>query len=342
MIHLHVHTYGRLLFFILLLSSCSAVPHGHFIAPSSNPDYSKESNWAALPTVKDSADCIPVASWKDEQSISGVDVFFIHPTTYTGKSGQHDWNASLEDQKLNLRTDETTIKYQASIFNGAGRIYAPRYRQAHLQCFYEENKPKDAVAALALAYEDVKNAFQYYMQHYNAGRPFIIAAHSQGTLHAAHLIKDEIENHELQKQLVVAYLPGMPVNADYFKSLKPCHSPDETGCYCTWRTFREGYVPKKYHQEGQNIVVTNPVTWSDSLSESQKQEQVGAVLRDFHKVWPNLVETSIHEDLLWVNKPKFPGSFLFMTKNYHIADYNFFYADVRQNAQLRVHSFLKQ
>jgi len=281
-------------------------------------------------------------AWKDEQIMSVVDVFFIHPTTYTGKAAEHDWNASLEDEKLNQRTDETTIKYQASIFNGAGRVYAPRYRQAHLHCFYEENNHEDAELALALAYDDVKSAFQYYMQHYNAGRPFIIAAHSQGTLHAAHLIKEEIENQALQKQMIVAYLPGMPVHADFFTTLKPCRTPDETGCYCTWRTFRENYIPKKYHQEGRNIVVTNPVTWTDSLSVSTKEEQAGAVLRDFHTVWPGLVETSIHEDLLWVNKPKFPGSFLFMTKNYHIADYNFFYADVRQNAQLRVHSFLKK
>jgi len=195
---------------------------------------------------------------------------------------------------------------------------------------------------LDLAYEDVKSAFDYYMAHYNEGRPFIIAAHSQGTLHAAHLIKDEIENHPIQQLLIAAYIPGLPVKADYFKTIQPCRTPDETGCYCTWRTFRKGFVPKKYHLEGQDIVVTNPVTWSDSKKESEKQEQVGAVLRDFHKVWPALVETQIHEDMLWVNRPKFPGSFLFTTKNYHIADYNFFYADVRQNAQQRVKAYLNK
>jgi hypothetical protein len=53
-----------------------------------------------------------------------------------------------------------------------------------------------------------------------------------------------------------------------------------------------------------------------------------------------LVCTQIHEDLLWVSKPKFPWSFLLTTKNYHIADYNFFYADIRHNAQVRVNAFL--
>ena len=63
-------------------------------------------------------------------------------------------------------------------------------------------------------------------------------------------------------------------------------------------------------------------------------------MKDFKKVYPGLVETCVHEDLLWVNKPKFPGSFLLTTKNYHIADYNFFYADIRHNAQVRVNAFL--
>ena len=76
-----------------------------------------------------------------------------------------------------------------------------------------------------------------------------------------------------------------------------------------------------------------------NLSCSQ-DEQLGVYLRDFQKVYPNLVSAEVYEDLLWVNKPQFPGSFLLTTKNYHIADYNFFYADVRKNAQDSVKAYL--
>ncbi|HJW29552.1 MAG TPA: DUF3089 domain-containing protein [Saprospiraceae bacterium] len=331
--------------FILLLgfSSCVSLPRGTFIdSGPSTPDYSLEQNWAALPMKKDSADAVPISTWTDQQTTSPVDVFFVHPTTYTGKSGQHDWNARLDDARLNARTDRTTIRYQASLFNGAGRVYAPRYRQAHLDCFFTKQKKEDATKALNLAYADVVAAFHYYLSHYNAGRPFIIAGHSQGTLHAARLIKEEIEGTPLQKQFIVAYLPGMPVKADYFKSINPCTTPEQTGCFCSWRTFRSGYVPKKYHRDDENIVVTNPVTWKQDETTSGKQQQLGAVLRDFCHVMPALISTQVYEDLLWVNKPKFKWSFLFMTKNYHIADYNLFYADVRRNAQDRVKAFLGQ
>jgi hypothetical protein len=172
---------------LLLSSGCASLPKGSFSSyiPDA-PDYGNDANWAALPSTVDSADIVPIAEWKNVQNEADVDVFFIHPTTYTGQPGQKHWNASLDDEKLNLKTDKYPIRYQATIFNGAGKVYAPRYRQAHLNCFYTK-KTKDASEALELAYEDVKAAFQYYLLHYNNGRPFIIATHSQGTFHGKRL-----------------------------------------------------------------------------------------------------------------------------------------------------------
>jgi hypothetical protein len=330
---------------LILLSilgwGCGSLPRGAFHeTDSGTPDYSIDKNWAALPTRSDSADIVPMATWSDAQSTAAVDVFFLHPTTYTGKSQQCQWNASIDDAEMNARTDRTTIRYQASLFNGAGRVYAPRYRQAHLDCFYTDDDKDAAVRALDLAYRDLRAAFQYYLDNYNQGRPFIIAAHSQGSFHAARLIRDEIETSPLRDQFIVAYLPGIPVSATYFKRIKPCTTPTETGCFCSWRTFQEGYKPPEFHFPDDDIVVTNPVTWLADDTESEKSEQQGAVLRNLYEVVPGLVSTSVYEDLLWVSKPRFPGSFLMMTKNYHIADYNFFYADVRKNAQDRVAAYL--
>ena len=63
--------------------------------------------------------------------------------------------------------------------------------------------------ALDFAYQDVKAAFEYYLKHYNNGRPIIIASHSQGTWHAESLLHDYFENDStLRKRLVAAYLIG--------------------------------------------------------------------------------------------------------------------------------------
>ena len=87
--------------------------------------------------------------------------------------------------------DKKPVRYQASVFNRSCRVYAPRYRQAIVRVFKEESK--DGKKALDLAYRDVKRAFQYYLDHYNQNRDFIIASHSQGTLHCTRLLKEMID-----------------------------------------------------------------------------------------------------------------------------------------------------
>ena len=325
---------------LFTLGSCASISKNQFDRTYSSPDYSDAQNWAALPTKKDSADLVPISSWTDNQSTAQAGVFFIHPTTYTKKPKKNQLNANLNDKKLNLDTDKSTIRYQATIFNGAGKIYAPRYRQANLRCFFDIQHKEEGVKALDLAYADVKSSFIYYLEHFNNGRPFMIASHSQGSYHASRLIAELIDSTALQDKLIVAYMPGWPMRNDQYKTIKPCAQPDDTGCFCSWRTFREGYIPPLMHYPGQNITVTNPVTWSCDDLQCTKEEQLGGVLRDFDTLMPHLVEVEVHDDLLWVNKPLFPGSFLLTTKNYHIADYNFFYADVRKNAQDRVIAYL--
>lgn len=90
--------------------------------------------------------------------------------------------------------------YQASLFNEVGKIYAPRYRQAHIFAFFSEDTVS-AAKALDLAYLDIKNAFEYYLNNYNQGRPIILAGHSQGAAHLIRLMKEYFDNNELRKNL---------------------------------------------------------------------------------------------------------------------------------------------
>lgn len=175
----------------LLAIAYTGFTQSPLVADSSDKpvDYGLLSSWAAHPWKQDPSDSVPQPLRKDYHADSSVDIFFIHPTTYTNPEKQFGWNAPVDDTALNNKTDQTTILYQASIFNEAGRVFAPRYRQANLDAYFTE----DTVAAMAAfdrAYEDVKAAFQYYLEHYNNGRPIIIASHSQGTTHAKRLLKE--------------------------------------------------------------------------------------------------------------------------------------------------------
>jgi hypothetical protein len=327
---------------MLFASACSPKLSNNltsFPKNESTTNYANAQNWAAHPNQQDNADRVPITAFKDNQSNAQVDVFFLHPTTYTKKKINGAWNAPIDDVDLNTKTDETAILHQASIFNAAGRVFAPRYRQAHLDVFFSEKNTPLAEKALNLAYTDVKAAFLHYLKNENNGRPIIIAAHSQGTIHAGRLLKEFFDGKKLQKSLVAAYLVGMPIVDGYFDQIKVCESATETHCFCSWRTVKKGYIPKKYAID--NVVVTNPINWKTDNTYAGKELNEGTVLRKFdNDMRAGIVDAQIMDGFIWSNKPKFPWSFLITFRNYHIVDYNLFYANVRKNAIERSKNFM--
>jgi len=337
------------LFLIVLFSQCTS--NGYMkLQPQYEtekmdliPDYSRLQYWAAHPDKKDPSDSLPRPISKDYQPSDKVDVFFVHPTSYLDTNKPTGWNASFADVKLNLYTDYSSILNQASIFNQAGRIYAPRYRQAHIKSYSPINYADTlkAIAAFELAYQDVKAAFEYYLAHYNNGRPIIIASHSQGSTHTKRLLKEFFDDKPLAKKLVAAYVVGMAIDPGDYLQLKACETPEATGCICAWRTYQEGYIPDFVVKEKFNSIVTNPLSWSKNDPNVDRKLNKGAVLYKFNKVTPKVADAINHDGILWTKKPHFFGSFLFKTSNYHIADYNFYYLSVRQNAVDRVNSYFK-
>lgn len=338
----------RFSFFVLtclLLAACSKKNHAHlsryqFKSNNGQPDYAILSYWAAHPWLHDPSDSLPKALRHQTQNDSSADVFFLHPTTFTDKADT-SWNALIDDAKLNAKTDYSTILYQASAFNQNTRVFAPRYRQAHYRSFFE-NSP-ESVAAFNLAYEDIKAAFIYYLNHLNNNRPIIIAAHSQGTVHAAHLLKDFFEGKPLMDKLVCAYLIGMPLPETYFTTLPPCQDSLGTGCFMGWRSFKKGYTePIFIAKENFKSFVTNPITWKMDTVLAPTSLNAGSVLKNFSKLKKGVTNAQVHGNVLWVRKPKFFGNFLLTTKNYHIADINLFYNNVRQNMAARLKAYLQQ
>ncbi|MBK8556102.1 MAG: DUF3089 domain-containing protein [Lewinellaceae bacterium] len=267
-------------------------------------------------------------------------MFFFYPTTLTGNQrGENVWNADTRNVKLNEKTDSSTILFQASIFNGNARVFAPRYRQAHLRSFFTEDKAT-AAEALDTAYVDILNAFDYYLQHWNEDRPFIIAGHSQGGRHGMYLLRDKIEGTPLERQLVAAYLVGWPVKEDFFNTLKPCETPEQTDCYCSWRTFERNFGLQNARED--DVVCTNPLNWSTAAGiYTPKTENEGAILRKFCQKFPELADAEVYRGILLCTKPKFPGSVFFTRKNYHIGDLNLYYFNVRNNVMLRSDHFIK-
>lgn len=337
----------QLLLFILfglVVASCNptltnAKKQYNFHSANGRPDYSQLNYWAAHPWKKDPSDSIP-KPLRNEPRDSVVDVFFLYPTSFTGQKSDGITNADIDNPAINFTTDYSSILYQASAFNQHARIFSPRYRQAHISIFFTADTAL-ASAAFDTAYADIKQAFQYYLDHYNNGRPLIIASHSQGSKMAERLLKDFFENSTLKNKLVAAYIAGWPVAKNYFTSIPMCQDSLQTGCICSWRTFRSGYIPSYLANENGNAYATNPLNWRTDSVYADKQLNRGGVLRKFNKVYKHTNDAWIKDGLLFIHRPKFPWSFLYFTKNYHVGDINLFYLNIRHNVAQRIDMFWK-
>lgn len=300
------------------------------------PDYTNLNNWAAHPYKWDPSDSVPAPLKADYFQDSSVDVFFLHPTTLTEKEDTQV-NASVQDLRINAKTDYSSMLYQASAFNEY-RVFAPRYRQAHIRSYFI---PDTAAAKQAFekAYQDIRKAFAYYLDHYNGGRPIIIASHSQGSTHAVRLLREFFDQSPLRQRLVAAWVVGMYVPVGSFQNIPVCQQPAQTGCYCAWRTYRDNYTPERVKKEPVPASVINPITWTMDLSRAAAASNKGSVLQDFNKVRLNVASARIGNGVLWTSRPRFPGSILMLTRNYHIGDINLYYMDIRTNVRQRVNQF---
>ena len=308
-------------------------------APKS-PDYSKLNSWAAHP---DKNDTIIDKFYNDEKKNLKADVFYIYPTLLTNNKN-NSWNSDVYDNDQNNIVRNVAIRYQASAWANAGKIYSPLYRQVHYRSFFEPYTSNGGTKAGEIAYNDIRKAFIFYLRNFNNGRPIIIAGHSQGAHHCKTLLKEFFDGKELQNQLIAAYIPGTRVDINEFKTIHALKDPDDIKGYLSWNTFRMNKKPKKgkhpaHFSWKKNQYVTNPIKWDESR-ESSIDEHMGLFFYD-EEIYSNSVYIQIYDGLLWSSVPKrIKGNFLLkLINNYHFGDVNLFWKDISENAKNRVESF---
>lgn len=245
----------------------------------------------------------------------------------------------VNDFIQNEKVVNKAVYFQASAFINAGKLYVPYYRQAHLRSYSQYDNGGEN--ALKLAYNDVKNAFKTYLEHYNNGRPIIIASHSQGTTHAIKLLKDFFDGKPLKNQLIAAYIPGIAIKKSEFQHIHLMKNPNEVGGFVSWNTYKKNYYPKKYNEWFKGSEVSNPITWDDKI-ESQRIDHKGFLFSN-NKLYTQALQVYVKDGILWTSLPHFPYRlFMLNKKRYHEGDINLFWEDISKNASLRVKSYLKK
>ena len=294
------------------------------------PSYSEIKYWVEHPEKDNHYASLP-KNYTDTlyNSNPRIDVFFIHPTLYL--KGNR-WNADINDKKLNKEIGNSAIKNQASVFLGIANIYAPHYRQMHIQSYYEL---ENGLQAYEVAYSDVKNAFLYYLENYNKENKFIIAGHSQGTNHSERLLKEVIlKNDSIKNRLLISYLPGMPI-VQFHEDLPPCSSPNQLDCFLSWRTLSEGHLPIGW-VSSDSISCVNPISWKTDTIVSKNENHLGILFQNHKTYYPNSIAAYNHNGVLWIKPIKIPFARFYRMDNYHIADYNLFWINIRYNLRYRL------
>jgi hypothetical protein len=246
-------------------------------AAQTKNDYSKAEAWLCRPGRPASEDACAVdltttivaangklteEKWKANPN-APIDCFYVYPTISNDPTPNSDMNAGPEERSV--------VQHQFARFGSQCRLYAPIYRQATLAALRANVSGKPMAVDRALAYNDVLDAWKYYLEHDNQGRGVVLIGHSQGSGVLTQLIKNEIDGKPIQDRIVSALLLGanvaVPVGKDVggaFQKMPLCRASNQTGCVISYVTFRENAPPPansflgRLPGDGMVAACTNP------------------------------------------------------------------------------------
>ena len=326
-----------------MLSSCTSESDNPApVDPASMAtDYSDEEHWLSLPEIT-----------KD------VDAFYIYSTSYIESSfeeGAPDY-APLDNPEMIMRA-LGEYETNASVFEESCNVFVPWYRQMGIKYASEVQKKTGSLdAGLAgLPYTDIKAALDYFFEKCNNGRPFIIAAHSQGSALLKYVLKNYFKEHQdYYKRMVAAYPIGFSITKDdleQYPYLKFAEGESDAGVIISYNT--EG--PKNVEENANNKVVLpgaisiNPLNWKRDETYAPASKNKGSIVLEMDGTTPvrkivsldvdaqvnharGVIVTTTKEPV--TNMPDFFGP-----ASFHENDYSFFYKNLQENVAKRIATY---
>ena len=303
------------------------------------PDYSRASGWYQIPKIT-----------KD------VDTFYIYSTAYfesSFKPGAPD-HAPLDNPEM-LAGAQAEYMTNASVYESSTNVFVPYYRQAGMRYASEVRKKTGNIdAALSgIPYDDIRAALDYYFEHCNQGRPFIIAGHSQGSSMVKYALTHYFKEHpEYYKRMVAAYVIGFSVTKDDLEAnphLKFATGESDTGVIVSWNT--EG--PRNVKENAANAVVLpraisiNPLNWKLDETYAPASENLGSFMPNLKARRYEITDIGADAQIVlargvivtnarW-DHPAAPE--FFGPQSFHEDDYTFYYNNLKANVAKRVAAY---
>jgi hypothetical protein len=328
---------GLLLVFPLFIPGNSAFKMNQDAVADDVTDYAISAHWLSLPA----------------DTAKPVDIFYLYPTAWTPDSSTNTLYCAIDNPSM-LAGSLRALKTQATAFETTGNIYAPYYRQANAMKTLVLPEDQRWEVLRQDPARDVIAAFDYYINHYNNGRPFILAGHSQGANVMLFLLSEYMANHpEVYSRMIAAYVTGYPVTAEFMaanKHLKFAEGPDDTGVIISYNTQSPRVVPGSNIVVANNIgLVINPINWKRDETPAPASESLGSYMPDktlinYEKV-PGFADARIDIAQGVLICSSVNDSAMNVISNsiglgvYHIYDIPLYYYNLRKNAELRAKAF---
>lgn len=297
-------------------------------------DYSNNSNWAYFET---------------ETTDKMADVFFVCPTVYFGSDDSYNMALTDEDTKADFLG---AINMEKEIYDFDSRFFAPYYRQVGLNVYSMETSDREEY--LELAFDDVENAFEYYYENCNDGRPIILAGFSQGADMCIRLMKECFNDESRQDQLIACYAIGWSITEEEtreYPQLKFAEGESDTGVVISFNSEAESVDNSLTVPKGTKTLAINPLNWKTDGTIADKSLNLGACFTDYDgnvtKEINNLTGAYIDDvrgtlKVTDVTSEEYPaGLDIFEDGVYHLYDYQFFYRNLQKNVQTRMDAYLE-
>jgi hypothetical protein len=277
-----------------------------------------------------------------------ADLFFICPTVYSGSNTS--FNMALDDEETKANFLGAT-NMEKGIYDGDCRVFAPYYRQVGLNVYTLDIQQREQY--LQIAYEDVKTAFEYYMQNFNNGRPIVLAGFSQGADMCIRLLKDCFADEETNSLLVACYAIGWSITEQEIEEnpqLAFATGEGDTGVIISFNSEAENIDDSLTIPKGTKTLAINPLNWKTDSTKADKKLNIGACFTDYDgnitTEINNLTGAYIDDvrgalKVTDVTPEDYPaGLDIFEDGIYHLYDYQFFYRNLQENVQLRIDNYM--
>lgn len=303
-----------------------------------------------FPALAQSTDYASADSWAYNGLNPGqpADLFLICPTVDMGQNGNLNMAMTDEATKASFLG---ALNMERGIYEDSLTLYAPYYRQAAFPVY--ALTPAEAEPAMLIAYEDVRQAFLYYIAHSAADRPFVLAGFSQGADMALRLLKEFFNDPAYQSRLIAAYCLGWRLTAEDLAAcpwLKPAQGAEDTGAIVCFSTEAANVTESLIVPKGVKTYAINPLNWKTDGTPAPASENLGACFTNYQgeiaKELPGLTGAYLDQSRGTLKAPdidpKDYSNSLFPDGVYHLYDYQFFFRNLQQNVTLRVETYLSQ